>query len=196
MKIYVASSWRNPLQPAVVAALRDLGHEVYDFRNPPTRSGFSWSEVNPDWKITDGRAGYVDADTYRAMLAHPLAEAGYASDIGALRDCEVVVYVLPCGRSASWEFGYAMGAGKPGFVVWFEPHEPELMFREAPVLGSMQELRDAFAPGAIAEFAVGEARYERGMQRLLADLGAGQVAAPGARPEPFSAITVLLPAGT
>ena len=48
-----------------------------------------------------------------------------------------------------WEFGYAMGAGKPGFVVWFEPHEPELMFRDATVLGSMQELRDAFAPGAM-----------------------------------------------
>ena len=28
MRIYVASSWRNPYQPAAVAALRSLGHEV------------------------------------------------------------------------------------------------------------------------------------------------------------------------
>ena len=34
MKIYVASSWRNAQQPAVVARLREAGHEVYDFRNP------------------------------------------------------------------------------------------------------------------------------------------------------------------
>ena len=33
-KIYVASSWRNREQPSVVKALREAGHEVYDFRNP------------------------------------------------------------------------------------------------------------------------------------------------------------------
>ena len=35
-KIYVASSWRNAFYPDVVKALREAGHEVYDFRNPPT----------------------------------------------------------------------------------------------------------------------------------------------------------------
>ena len=34
-KIYVASSWRNVFQQDVVDILRDLGHEVYDFKNPP-----------------------------------------------------------------------------------------------------------------------------------------------------------------
>ena len=32
MHIYVASSWRNTYYPEVVQALRDAGHEVYDFR--------------------------------------------------------------------------------------------------------------------------------------------------------------------
>ena len=35
-KIYVASSWRNGVYPEVVAKLREAGHEVYDFRNPPS----------------------------------------------------------------------------------------------------------------------------------------------------------------
>ena len=35
-KIYVASSWRNVYYPDVVAKLRKTGHEVYDFRNPPS----------------------------------------------------------------------------------------------------------------------------------------------------------------
>ena len=33
-KVYVASSWRNPIQPAIVALLRGHALDVYDFRNP------------------------------------------------------------------------------------------------------------------------------------------------------------------
>ena len=44
MRIYVASSWRNTHQQAIVAALREAGHDVYDFRNPrPGDKGFAWS---------------------------------------------------------------------------------------------------------------------------------------------------------
>ena len=43
-KIYVASSWRNEFYPEVVEKLREAGHEVYDFRNPPSGDpGFKWS---------------------------------------------------------------------------------------------------------------------------------------------------------
>lgn len=50
-KIYVASSWRNPFQQEVVNILRDLGHEVYDFKNPPHgNGGFQWSDIDPDWQ--------------------------------------------------------------------------------------------------------------------------------------------------
>ena len=47
MKLYVASSWRNPVHPSVVEVLLEAGHEVYDFRNPPGGTGFSWREVDP-----------------------------------------------------------------------------------------------------------------------------------------------------
>ena len=48
-KIYVASSWRNPYYPEVVKRLREAGHEVYDFRNPPQGgSGFHWTDVDQD----------------------------------------------------------------------------------------------------------------------------------------------------
>ena len=138
MKIYVASSWRNLLQPGIVVALRRCGHDVYDFRNPaPGNHGFRWSDIDPDWQAWD-------AATYRLSLNHPIAVAGYKLDITALRECEAVVCVLPCGRSASWEFGYAMGMGKIGYVVQFEPQEPELMFSEATILTNMSELFDHF----------------------------------------------------
>jgi hypothetical protein len=140
MRIYVASSWRNLLQPAIVHMLRRCGHEVYDFRNPaPGQKGFAWSDIDPDWQSWTPQS-------YREALKHPIAEKGYSFDINALRACDAVVFVLPCGRSASWEFGYAMGQGKRGYVVAFEPCEPELMFREATILTNPDELFDAFGP--------------------------------------------------
>jgi len=138
MNIYVASSWRNLLQAGIVVALRRCGHDVYDFRHPtPGRGGFSWAEIDPNWQKWEPTA-------YRRALGHPLAIEGYAHDIEALRSCDACVLVLPCGRSASWEFGYAMGQGKKGYVVQFERQEPELMFREATILTSMDEFFEAF----------------------------------------------------
>jgi hypothetical protein len=149
MRIYVASSWRNELQPSVVQALRRLGHDVYDFRHPkPGDDGFRWSEVGGSESYKHGDR--IPAEVYRKMLAHPRAVDGYASDISHVRDCDAVVYVLPCGRSASWEFGYAMGQGKRGFVVCFGDTEPELMFREATILASMDELEAEFSGPVVA----------------------------------------------
>ncbi len=139
--IYVASSWRNAIQPAIVHALQSIGHDVYDFRNPPGGTGFSWRSIDPNWERWT-------TEQYRAALQHPLAQKGYASDITALRACDTCVLVLPSGRSASWEFGYAMGQGKTGFVFQLGQCEPELMYREATILASMPELFDAFGePG-------------------------------------------------
>lgn len=140
MKICVASSWRNLLQAGIVHALRRCGHEVYDFKNPaPGNTGFAWSNIDPNWKSWT-------PDEYRKALLHNIAKAGYALDINALRACDQVVLVLPSGRSASWEFGYAMAQGKPGTVVQFDDFEPELMYREAQFVTSMDELFDVFAP--------------------------------------------------
>lgn len=136
MKIYVASSWRNAQQPSIVRFIRALGHDVYDFKNPPGRTGFSWLEIDPNWEDWT-------PEQYREALQHPYAEAGYRSDIDALRACDACVLVLPSGRSAPWELGYAMGLGKRGLVVQFESVEPELMYREATLITSYVELERA-----------------------------------------------------
>ena len=134
MNIYVASSWRNKLQPRVLEILRSVGHDVYDFRNPyPGNTGFAWSAIDPKWQEWT-------PEQYRAALQHPIAKDGYALDIGALRRCDACVLVLPSGRSASWEFGYAMGQGKLGAVLQLDTIEPELMYREAAIVTSLAEL--------------------------------------------------------
>lgn len=143
MKIYVASSWRNLLQPAIVRMLRRCGHDVYDFRHPkPGDDGFRWQDVGARDDYKHGQT--VDPEAYRLMLMHPRAAEGYESDISHVISCDAVVAVLPFGRSSSWELGFAMGLGKPGFLVCFEQTEPELMFRQATLLTSVDEIFDAF----------------------------------------------------
>lgn len=123
-KIYVASSWRNRYQPEVVEALRFMGCEVYDFRNPFPNSGFSWNEISPDWK------SWTITESVEA-LNHEKAIAGFNSDVFALRSASAVVLVLPSGRSAHLEAGWAVGQGKGLFIYSPEANEPELMYKWA-----------------------------------------------------------------
>ena len=122
-RIYVASSWRCADQPFVVEVLRTLGHEVYDFRNPPNKTGFAWSEIDPAW------LGW-DIDTYRELLDHQRAVEGFASDFDAMQWADTFVLVLPCGRSAHLELGWAVGQGKrTAILLSQDKFEPELMYR-------------------------------------------------------------------
>lgn len=122
MKIYLASSWRNPDQPAAVAELRSAGHDVYDFRNPPggIQNGFRWSELDPDWESWS-------ATTYREKLKLPLAQQGFNSDFDGMKWADVGVLLLPCGRSAHLELGWMAGAEKRTIILTRDGQEPELM---------------------------------------------------------------------
>lgn len=129
MRIYVASSWRNTYQPDAVVALRDVGHEVYDFKDA---DGFSWREFDDEqsplgtrpWTFTD----------WQQALRHPAAERGFARDMSALATAHRCVMVLPCGRSAHLEAGYAIGQGKPTAIWCPEYDTPDLMVKMADVV--------------------------------------------------------------
>lgn len=125
-KVYIASSWRNDLQPRVVALCRELGFDAYDFKNPPNGSGFSWKEVaapGADWKNWD-------LPSYLTALQKPRAEEGFKSDMDALMESDICVLVFPAGVSASLEFGYAVGARKRT-CVYGMPREADLMVKMA-----------------------------------------------------------------
>ena len=96
-KIYLSSSWRNPYQPLVVKALREAGHEVYDFRNPSSGDeGFKWKNVDGLWEKWSN-------DDYINALNHPVAERGFKNDFDAMVWADVCILLLPCGRSAHSE---------------------------------------------------------------------------------------------
>ena len=125
--IYVASSWRNPLYESVLAVLRAADLSFYDFRHPiEGNEGFHWHEIDPDWQQwTPAR--------YREALADPRAHEGFHLDMDALKACDTLLLVLPCGRSAHLELGYAIGQGKKTLIYW--PYdrsmEAELMYKAA-----------------------------------------------------------------
>ena len=134
-RVYVASSWRNQYFPEVVKRLREAGHEVYDFRNPPHGgAGFHWTDIDPNapaWTYAQ----------YAEGLHHPLAERQFQADIDALTWADTCVLVLPCGRSAHTEAGWMAGAGKRVLAYLPEMVEPELMYKLFDgVAGSLEEL--------------------------------------------------------
>ena len=123
VKIYVASSWRNKFYPDVVIKLREAGHEVYDFRNPPHgHGGFKWHNLDPDfdnWSVEE----------YKTGLKHPSSELQFKSDLDALNWADTCLLVLPCGRSAHTEAGWMKGVGKRTIVYIPQMEEPELMYK-------------------------------------------------------------------
>ena len=139
-KIYVASSWRNEFYEDVVSSLRAAGHDVYDFRNPPSGDeGFKWSCVAED---------YMDwaPQEYRKQLMHPKAVRQFDNDIRAMESCDVCVLVLPCGRSAHTEAGWFAGRGREVYVYIPIRQEPELMYKLfTGVCCTMDELLEALA---------------------------------------------------
>lgn len=142
-RVYVASSWRNEVQPLVVQDIRLAGHEAYDFKGP--EGGFSWREVDANWQSWN-------VEEFERGLDHPAARQGFKRDWDAMEWATVGVLVLPCGRSAHLEAGYFVGAGKPLIIAIDDSQEPELMYKMATricrtvdVVKVLKEIRDIAA---------------------------------------------------
>lgn len=128
-RVYVASSFRNKLQPEVVKRLREEGFEVYDFHDPhgDTAEPFRWFEIDGDWRSWT-------PDQFARALSTPMAEEGFEADFQALAACDFCVLLHPAGRSSHLEAGYAVGADKKTFVLLAPDQPPDLMLAMTDVL--------------------------------------------------------------
>lgn len=108
MKIYIASSWKNEgLVLSLAKLFRTWGHEVDCFADVSTgRYVFHWSEI--------GDRNSFDAISF---LNGPQAKKAFAQDKAKLDWADCVVLVLPSGRSAHLEAGYAKGQGKKLYII-------------------------------------------------------------------------------
>jgi len=126
MRIYLASSWRNEHYYAMLKWLREKGHAVYDFRH--ANSAFQWEDVDPEKAMST-------VDSYLAHIDDERCERAFSNDMNALMNCDALVLLMPCGRSAHWEAGYAAGANKPT-AIFLNPDkfEPDLMHKGANLI--------------------------------------------------------------
>ena len=126
--------------------LRNNGHEVYDFRNPPNKAGFKWKDLDHGWQ-TWSKEEYV-----RLLEGHPDASFGFIADYRAMQWADTCVLALPCGRSAHLEGGYFNGANKRLLIYMPTLEEPELMYLMANkiCLSRQQLLTELQGPTPVA----------------------------------------------
>lgn len=145
-RVYVASSWRNDYYNLLLSDLVEAGHDVWNWRKPPTGgSGFRWQDTGLE---TYEHGDKISANAWRAMLKHEIAQAGFASDLAGMNWCDVGVLLHPCGRSAHLEAGWLAGRGRKVHVLALEPVEPDLMVLalNGRMCASVTELLEALAP--------------------------------------------------
>lgn len=122
MKLYVASSWRNPRLDDLFRVLRADGHECYDFR--ATNRSFNWAQINAAW---DPANPVLTAREHQGALRSAVALEAFDNDQGGLSWADAGVLVLPCGRSAHLEAGWLLGKGKTVFILLADGERPDLM---------------------------------------------------------------------
>ena len=138
MRIYVASSWRNERQLEVVNYLNNLGYDAYNFRKAQT--AFEWKDV--DVPVDGVSIHQTDSITFINGLDHPTAQAGFNADFEAMKESDAFLLLLPCGKSAHLEAGWAIGQGKPTCILLSDFTEPELMYNMADFIAtSLHQVR-------------------------------------------------------
>jgi hypothetical protein len=138
LKIYIASSWRNPHYESVCSAVREAGHTVMDWK--------SGDEALPSWSLMDERFEHATAnkswmpELAKEALSHPRVRATHDRDMRLLDAADALVLLTPCGRSAHFEAGIAAGREMPRAILLFEGVEPEVMTCKMHLLTSVPKL--------------------------------------------------------
>ena len=113
-KVYIVGSLRNPVVREVAHAIRGRGFDVFD----------DWHGCGPDaddhWKVYEQSRNRKYSDALRGKLA----QHAFSFDKSNLDEADVVVLVLPAGKSGHLELGYAAGKGKRTYIL-LEPDRDE-----------------------------------------------------------------------
>lgn len=135
LRIYLIGSLRNPKIPDIAREFRQAGHQVFD----------DWFAAGPEaddyWKKYEQARGR----TYQEALQGLAANHVYDFDHLHLQAADVVVLVRPCGASGHLELGWALGAGKKGYILLDQTEDRwDVMYRHAHgVFTSLQTLLKA-----------------------------------------------------
>lgn len=118
--------------------LRSEGHLADAFCDEENRVSFNWSEL---FGIMDREGVDITELNAKDMMKHWRVQAAFKEDKKYLDWSDAVVMLMPCGRSAHLEAGYAVGCGKKLYIVGgFEKGEFDVMYGFADGMFDYSEL--------------------------------------------------------
>jgi len=119
-KIYLIGSLKNWKVIDIGKRLRKLGYEVFD----------DWISPGPEaddfWRKFEKLRG----STYKQALNNFAARHIFEFDYHHLNNSDIVILIMPAGKSGHLELGWALGKGKKGYVLFDkEPERWDLMYQ-------------------------------------------------------------------
>jgi nucleoside 2-deoxyribosyltransferase len=120
--IYLIGSLRNPEVPKLANAIRRIGLEVFDdWYSPGPRADDFWRDY-------EKQRGHSYAQALKGWAGKHIFEF----DRFHLDRCDGAVMLMPAGKSCHLEFGYVIGCGKPGYILFDkEPERYDVMYQFA-----------------------------------------------------------------
>lgn len=130
--IYLVGALKNPEIPHLAQTLRKEGYAVFaEWHNPGPEADMCWQEHEK-----------LKGSTYKEAMAGSHVENVFYYDQAYIDLADVVVLVMPAGRSGHLELGYAAGSGKKTLILLDqEPDRYDIMPRFATgICNNLNEL--------------------------------------------------------
>lgn len=130
--VYLVGALKNPDIPYLGKTLREEGYEVFaEWHNPGPEADMYWQEHEK-----------LKGSSYKEALAGSHVENVFYYDQTYIDLSDIVVLVMPAGRSGHLELGYAVGSGKKTFILLDkEPERYDVMPRFSDAIcNSVSEL--------------------------------------------------------
>lgn len=141
MKIYLASSWKmKQTVNSMAKILTDEGHEVDSFcSNDDARVSFDWDELT---EIMENEGINIDTMNAIDMMGHWRVREAFEEDKKWIDWADVLIMLMPCGRSSHIKAGYAVGKGKKLYIIGgFEKGEFDTMYGFADGMYDYDDIR-------------------------------------------------------
>jgi len=118
--------------------LRSNGHLVDAFCEEGSRVSFNWDNLLDEMAQEGVNIEKLDA---MDMMEHWRVQVAFQEDKKYLDWSDILIMLMPCGRSAHLEAGYAVGSGKKLYIIGgFEKGEFDVMYGFADGMFDYSEL--------------------------------------------------------
>lgn len=165
--IYLIGSLKNPYVPELANRIRTLGYDVFD----------DWHSAGPEADDYFNAYRIKRGLNYKDALNSYAAKHIFSFDRLHLDRADIVLLVMPAGKSGHLELGYALGRGKKGYILFDkEPDRLDQMHQFADEIFLNEE--DLLKKLSSWEHIPGYIKYEKDYEADGSWTGAVRISAP------------------